>query len=177
MHSTRIVKRFNNGSRYCVQRGNNDAVVPSESWSEVNEETAMPIGFGPCVRQLREGAGLKQKQVAEQIGVSQSHYSAIEAKSHRGYLPAPEIVAGLARVFRVAEMELIRAAGYLTDSPAAKRLDDGGDEYIVKLDSIAAALGPEQMPRFGERIIEILQEEFLPPRPAPEERQKGFGNL
>jgi transcriptional regulator with XRE-family HTH domain len=138
--------------------------------------TETPIGFGPYVKALRERTGVKQRQVAESIGMQQNQYSAIENNTKIGYLPAPQVVAGVARFFRVAEMELIRAAGYLTDSPAARRLDDDGDDWIAEQDRIAAALGPEQMQRFAERIVEVAQEEFLPKRPAVE-RQKGFGNL
>jgi transcriptional regulator with XRE-family HTH domain len=140
--------------------------------SDVTTET--PIGFGPYVRELRERAGLKQKQIAERIGVSQSHYSAIEAKSHRGYIPAPEIVAGLSRVFRVSEMELLRAAGYLTDSPAAKRLDDHGDEYNARMDAMAQEHGQEWMDRVVERIRTALAEEVAP-TPPNRTQQTTFG--
>jgi transcriptional regulator with XRE-family HTH domain len=142
--------------------------------SDVTTET--PIGFGPYVRELRERAGLKQKQIAERIGVSQSHYSAIEAKSHRGYIPAPEIVAGLSRVFRVSEMELLRAAGYLTDSPAAKRLDDAGDEYLADMDRLAQERGQAWMDRLDERIRTVIAEEVAPTPPKRTE-QTTFGGI
>lgn len=132
-------------------------------------------GLGAFIRTRRKEIGMSsQDDLAELAEVNQKTISNMENdRNFRSPLPPPDVVAAVARALRVAETELIRAAGYLTDSPAAKRLDDDGDEYIAKLDSIAAALGPEQMPRFGERIIEVLQEEFLP-RP-PSERQQEFG--
>jgi transcriptional regulator with XRE-family HTH domain len=78
----------------------------------------MPAGFGAYIKTLRESSGMKQRAIAEAIGMSQSQYSGMENNANPEYLPAPGIVRGLSRVFGVTEADLLRAAGYLTDSEA-----------------------------------------------------------
>jgi transcriptional regulator with XRE-family HTH domain len=135
-----------------------------------------PEGAMAYIKRVRDGLGIKQRVIADALGMLPGQYSGMEKNSSFGYLPRPDQLEIICGILRITQMEVIRAAGYLTDVPAARRLDDDGDDWIAEQDRIAAALGPEQMQRFAERIVEVAQEEFLPKRPAVE-RQKGFGNL
>lgn len=83
--------------------------------------------FGTRLKELRLQAGLTQKQLAEQIGVTKSVVSFYELRERT---PSPEILIKLATVFHVS-------ADYLLGLEKGKQLDISGldidDEKAVRM--------------------------------------------
>jgi transcriptional regulator with XRE-family HTH domain len=145
------------------------------SWNEVTP--VQQVGLGEFVLARRKELGMSQEALAEAADVGQKKISQMEASANfRSPIPPPDIVASVARVLRVTEMEILRAAGYLTDSPAAKRLDDAGDEYLADMDRLAQERGQAWMDRLDERIRTVIAEEVAPPPPKRTE-QTTFGGI
>ena len=75
-----------------------------------------PRNFGKILRELRIKAGLTQKQLAEQIGITKSVVSFYELQERT---PSPAILVKLATVFHVS-------ADYLLGIDNIARLDVSG---------------------------------------------------
>ena len=74
------------------------------------------MDFGNRLRELRNKAGLTQKQLAEQIGVTKSVVSFYERQERS---PSPDVLIKLASVFHVS-------TDYLLGIDKTKRLDVSG---------------------------------------------------
>lgn len=87
----------------------------------------MEFDFGMRLKELRTQAGLTQKQLAEQIGVTKSVVSFYELRERT---PSPEILVKLAAVFHVS-------SDYLLGIEKGKFMDitglDSEDERVVRL--------------------------------------------
>lgn len=87
----------------------------------------MEFDFGSKLKTLRLQAGLTQKQLAEQIGVTKSVVSFYELRERT---PSPEILIKLTAVFHVS-------ADYLLGIEKNRTIDisglDAEDEKIVQL--------------------------------------------
>lgn len=85
------------------------------------------MDFGKQLKKLRLEAGLTQKQLASQIGVTKSVISFYELQER---IPSPEVLVKLAAVFHVS-------TDYLLDIEKGKSLDITGlnedDERLVRL--------------------------------------------
>ena len=83
--------------------------------------------FGTRLKELRLRAGLTQKQLGEQIGVTKSVISFYELRERT---PSPEILIKLAMVFHVS-------ADYLLGLEKGKSVDitglDADDEQVVRM--------------------------------------------
>jgi transcriptional regulator with XRE-family HTH domain len=125
---------------------------------------ATPGGAMAYIKHVREELGVQSKTVAMALGISPSHYSQMEGNASYGYLPPPDKLAIICGILRITQSEVIRAAGYLTDSPAAKRLDDDSDRYIADLDARVATLKPEDVQRELDEYTRSLMERLFPER-------------
>ena len=87
----------------------------------------MEFDFGTRLKELRVQAGLTQKQLAEQIGVTKSVVSFYELRERT---PSPEILIKLATVFHVS-------SDYLLGIEKGKNIDitglDAQDEKAVRM--------------------------------------------
>ena len=87
----------------------------------------MDFDFGTRLKELRIQAGLTQKQLAEQIGVTKSVVSFYELRERT---PSPEILIKLASVFHVS-------CDYLLGIEKDKTINidglDSEDEKVVRL--------------------------------------------
>ena len=87
----------------------------------------MEFDFGSKLKELRQNAGLTQKQLAEQIGITKSVVSFYELRERT---PSPDILVKLASVFHVS-------TDYLLGIEKGKTLDISGldteDEKIVRM--------------------------------------------
>jgi transcriptional regulator with XRE-family HTH domain len=137
---------------------------------------APPGGAMAYIKHVREELGIQSKAVAMALGISPSHYSQMEGNASYGYLPPPDKLAIICGILRITQSEVIRAAGYLTDSPAAKRLDDAGDEYLADMDRLAQERGQAWMDRLDERIRTVIAEEVAP-TPPNKTKQTTFGGI
>lgn len=85
------------------------------------------MDFGSKLKELRVKAGLTQKQLAEQIGVTKSVVSFYERQERT---PSPEILRKLSVVFHVS-------TDYLLDLDRTERIDISGldedDKKIISL--------------------------------------------
>lgn len=85
------------------------------------------MDFGKQLKKLRLEAGLTQKQLASQIGVTKSVISFYELQER---IPSPEVLVKLAAVFHVS-------TDYLLGIEKGKSLDitglDDDDERLVRL--------------------------------------------
>ena len=85
------------------------------------------MDFGSRLKELRIQAGLTQKQLAEQIGVTKSVVSFYELRERT---PSPEVLIKLSTVFHVS-------TDYLLGIERGRNLDISGldeeDEKIVRL--------------------------------------------
>ena len=85
------------------------------------------MDFGYRLKELRAQAGLTQKQLAEQIGVTKSVVSFYELRERT---PSPEILVKLAAVFHVS-------TDYLLGIERQRSIDitglDSEDEKVVRL--------------------------------------------
>lgn len=83
--------------------------------------------FGNRLKQLRLNAGLTQKQLAEQIGITKSVISFYELRER---VPSPDVLVKLSSVFHVS-------TDYLLGIDSEKTIDISGldedDEKIVRL--------------------------------------------
>lgn len=88
--------------------------------------------FGEILKDLRLKAGLTQKQLAEQIGVSKSVVSFYELSER---IPSPTVLIKLSSVFHVS-------ADYLLGIESAKRIDISGvdDEDAEVIKAVIALL-------------------------------------
>lgn len=85
------------------------------------------MDFGNKLKELRQQAGLTQKQLAEQIGVTKSVISFYE-RSER--TPSPDVLRKLASVFHVS-------TDFLLDIDRVKRIDISGlDDNDIQLVSM-----------------------------------------
>ena len=85
------------------------------------------MDFGIKLKELRIKAGLTQKQLAEQIGVTKSVISFYERQERT---PSPDILKKLAYVFHVS-------TDYLLDIDKVNRIDVSGlDEEDIKVISL-----------------------------------------
>ena len=83
--------------------------------------------FGNKLKELRQQAGLTQKQLAEQLGVTKSVISFYE-RSER--TPSPDVLRKLASVFHVS-------TDFLLDIDRVKRIDISGlDDNDIQLVSM-----------------------------------------
>jgi transcriptional regulator with XRE-family HTH domain len=73
-----------------------------------------PKAFVQYLRQLREDSGLTLREVEERTHISNSYLSRLERGLRK--VPHPDILRKLAEAYSVAPMELMRAAGFLTDT-------------------------------------------------------------
>jgi len=89
--------------------------------------TIVDFDFGTRLKELRLQAGMTQKQLAEQIGVTKSVVSFYELRERT---PSPEILIKLASVFHVS-------SDYLLGIEKGKTLDISGldpeDEKAVRM--------------------------------------------
>lgn len=69
--------------------------------------------FGPYVRRLRKEKGLTLKQVEKAAKVSNAYVSQVERGKRNP--PHPDILKRLAKVYEVAQRDLLVAAGYLEE--------------------------------------------------------------
>lgn len=87
----------------------------------------MEFDFGMRLKELRTQAGLTQKQLADQIGVTKSVVSFYELRERT---PSPEVLVKLAAVFHVS-------CDYLLGIEKGKSIDITGlnaeDEKVVRL--------------------------------------------
>ena len=87
----------------------------------------MEFDFGTRLKELRLQAGLTQKQLSEQIGVTKSVVSFYELRERT---PSPEILVKLATVFHVS-------SDYLLGIEKGKSIDitglDAQDEKVVRM--------------------------------------------
>lgn len=87
----------------------------------------MEFDFGMRLKELRTQAGLTQKQLAEQIGVTKSVVSFYELRERT---PSPEVLVKLASVFHVS-------SDYLLGIEKGRSIDISGlnaeDEKAVRL--------------------------------------------
>lgn len=85
------------------------------------------MDFGRQLKKLRQEAGLTQKQLASQIGVTKSVISFYELQER---IPSPEVLVKLAAVFHVS-------TDYLLGIEKEKTLDISGldedDEKLMRL--------------------------------------------
>lgn len=85
------------------------------------------MDFGKQLKKLRQEAGLTQKQLASQIGITKSVISFYELQER---IPSPEVLVKLAAVFHVS-------TDYLLGIEKEKTLDISGldedDERLVRL--------------------------------------------
>lgn len=85
------------------------------------------MDFGNKLKELRQQAGLTQKQLAEQLGVTKSVISFYE-RSER--TPSPDVLRKLASVFHVS-------TDFLLDIDRVKRIDISGlDDNDIQLVSM-----------------------------------------
>src|SRR5687767_5611024 len=87
--------------------------------------------FSALIRARREALGLSQREVAEELKVSQTFISQLEARTTPGYLPDRALFHALVTLLRIDPAEALRVAGYL---PA------GGDQQPKSPDELIGAL-------------------------------------
>ena len=85
------------------------------------------VDFGNRIKELRHKAGITQKQLADQIGVSKSVVSFYERQERT---PSPDVLRKLSTVFHVS-------TDYLLDVDHVRRLDVSGlDDEDIKVISL-----------------------------------------
>jgi transcriptional regulator with XRE-family HTH domain len=117
---------------------------------------ATPGGAMAFIKRIRESRDVQSKVIASALGISPSQYSQMEGNASYGYLPPPDKLAIICGILRITQAEVIREAGYLSDSPA-KRLDDHGDEYAASQDRWAAE-HPDEVQRIADRISDRFRQ-------------------
>lgn len=85
--------------------------------------------MGERIAAARKHAGLTQEEVAERLGITQTHVSHIERGRN---LPAPDVMRKLPRVLPVDPRELLALAGFM-DPPR-------GDEPVTAPPDVAQVL-------------------------------------
>ena len=97
----------------------------------------MGTGLGTFVRQRRNALGLTQEEVADASAIGRSHLSQVE--SGKIGLPNVEIRRRLADTLRVRHVDLLIAAGEISDD----EVRNGSAPAPSELDEIAADLSPD----------------------------------
>ena len=97
----------------------------------------MGTGLGTFVRQRRNALGLTQEEVADASSIGRSHLSQVE--SGKIGLPNVEIRRRLADTLRVRHVDLLIAAGEISDD----EVRNGSAPAPSELDEIAADLSPD----------------------------------
>ena len=86
----------------------------------------MEFDFGTRLKELRQQAGLTQKQLGERVGVTKSVISFYELRERT---PSPEVLVKLATIFHVS-------SDYLLGIEKGKQIDitglDNEDEKVVR---------------------------------------------
>jgi transcriptional regulator with XRE-family HTH domain len=133
--------------------------------------------FSNKLRQYRDRLGMKQRALAERVGLTPGHLNKIEKGTRKP--PGVETLLSMVEVLRLSRNEaeeLVQLAGY---SPLVLP-DDGGLDYDAYLEPttetslrrrrLRGAMGtaPKAPPTLGQRIDAILREEGL----SREDREK-----
>ncbi len=84
--------------------------------------------FGEQVRELREGANLSLREVAEKIGIDTSLLGKIERSERQ---PTKEQIKQVAKYFKLDEREMLKE--YLSDQIAYRILEEEADLDILKV--------------------------------------------
>ncbi len=99
----------------------------------------MESEIGNIVRQRREELRLTVRELAERVGISAGYLTQIE--TGKVGIPSPDVMARLAKALHVAEIELVRAVGFLReehetlldtlDNPQSRSLSD--EEWWLRI--------------------------------------------
>ena len=83
------------------------------------------MSLGQAIRNVRQQAGMSQKELAEAVGIDQSYMSMIESGQRSN--PGTRIIARLAQALQVSIDDLAALAGYL---PQHRQPDPLADQAI-----------------------------------------------